>query len=451
MDDNTHAVFSKRNYYLGIVNGALFFLMLRLIDSQMVLALFIDRLTGSAALLGLITSLMNVGWLWPQIFLARILDPVPRKKPYYVLSAVTRMIVFGAAFLSIYFLAEDHAMTLFVVLTILLFAFSSCGAIGIIPFMDIVSKSVPAWKRGSFFGYRRIWGGVLGFGGGLLVRYVLREDSGWAFPNNYLLLFGLAFILLVVSTGLFCLSEEFEQPVQRRRISFRMQMHRGWQILRYDTNFQRLLICRALLSFGWMAFPFYALYAVKKLGVAKEMVGTFMIASVVAGTFSNFVWQRLSDKRGNRLVLRWTSGAALSAPLVALLVGHLPSSYANVEFMGLPAKVAFYFLTFIGLGLGMDGLMIGGVNYLLDIAPEKRRPTYIGFMYTFSAPLMLVPAAAGHLVEVISFEFVFALSFLFSMAAVGWTWFMREPREDVRLRHGKDRPVCAAAAPVTTK
>jgi len=263
---------------------------------------------------------------------------------------------------------------------------------------------------------------------------VMRADSGWEYPYNYLLLFGLAFGLLIVSTGVFCFSEEYVRPVQRRRISFGKQMRRGWRILRYDVDFQRLLIARGLLSFGMMAFPFYALYAIKELGAPKDMVGTFLMVSVLAGTFSNFIWQRLSDRRGNRLVLRWTSASVLSAPLVALLAGRLPSRFADVEVLGFPAPIAFYFLAFLGLGLGMDGLMIGGVNYLLDIAPEKRRPTYIGFMYTFASPLMLVPVAAGYLVERVSFEFVFAASLLFGIAAVGWTWFMREPRRERRGR-----------------
>tara|TARA_B100000700_G_scaffold279377_1_gene328252 strand:- start:108 stop:317 length:210 start_codon:yes stop_codon:yes gene_type:complete len=63
--------------------------------------------------------------------------------------------------------------------------------------------------------------------------------------------------------------------------------------------------------------------------------------------------------------------------------------------------------------------------YLLDIAPEDRRPTYTSFMNAAMLPQGLLPVLGGWLVALISYQNIFMVSLAFVLVAV---WMARKLR-----------------------
>ena len=57
----------KRNFALGVVNGALVNVGMAFLDPFTVLPVFIAKLGGSAALIGFVSALHGVGWFLPQL------------------------------------------------------------------------------------------------------------------------------------------------------------------------------------------------------------------------------------------------------------------------------------------------------------------------------------------------------------------------------------------------
>ena len=80
----------RRNYALGVINGALYTLAESLIDSALVLTWFLSRLSAPNVLIGLVVPLRDAGWFLPQLFVARHQARQPYKLPTYSVAALVR-------------------------------------------------------------------------------------------------------------------------------------------------------------------------------------------------------------------------------------------------------------------------------------------------------------------------------------------------------------------------
>lgn len=69
----------RRNFVAFLADGVLFTVAMGLISSTTVLPEYVRRLTDSDILIGLTSSMFEVGWLLPQLFMARYLVQVARK------------------------------------------------------------------------------------------------------------------------------------------------------------------------------------------------------------------------------------------------------------------------------------------------------------------------------------------------------------------------------------
>jgi len=106
------------------------------------------------------------------------------------------------------------------------------------------------------------------------------------------------------------------------------------------------------------------------------------------------VWGRVSDRRGNRSLLLTTAALIALAPLLMLIGPALVDALG----LGATALTIALGLVFLLVGSAADGSAMAGMTYLLEIAPEDERPTYIGLANTILGAGALLPIAGGWLV-----------------------------------------------------
>lgn len=432
--------FVRKTYLLGIINGSLIIGAMPLLNVGMVFSVFVKRLaesasvTGVASVVGLAAAIYQVGYFWPQVFISNLVEPRARKKPFYVFSAALRILAFGGVIAALFLVDPARPGLLLCFVVGLLFLFSSGIGFGLIPFMDIISKAIPPNRRGRFMGARRFWGGLLGLGGGLLARYVLDEQrSGLAFPANYRLLFCLAYLLIVIGACTFLFAEEPIRPVQSRRISMRQQFLRGWRSLARDRNFRRFAIARVLMASSTIAAPFYAIYWIEVLQETDSLVGILVAIGVVSAMISNVVWSRVADAKGNKLLLVIGFGCALLLPLGSLLISLLPDlTLLSTGSYRLGLHVAACYTLFALAGFARDAAIIAQSNYVLEIAPERRRPTFMAVSYTLIMPCLFLPCLGGLLADRVAggMQIIFALAVLAIGSALFTALGLKEPRDE---------------------
>lgn len=405
----------KRNYFFGIVNGIIFNIAFTFMSGSTILPAFLSRLTTSSFLIGTAASLEEIGWLLPQHFVAGFIQSKKKKKPVYTVTAFFRTFIFGLLALSIFLLADKPSLLLVVFLS-LFCLFAVFGGIAGVAFLDIVGKTIPANRRGSFFGWRVSVGGALSFLASItVIRMVLR---GSPFPYNYGILFSINLFIIAAALTAFCLVKEPPSPVIEEKSSFIGHLRRGWDILRQDINYRRFLTYRWLAGSFYMGFPFYVIYAIQYFGVSESTIGIFLAVQMLGVVISNLLWGWLSNNAGTRIVLRLIAAMTILPPSIVLcsMITHLP--------------IYVYGLIFFFLGAFYSGIRTGYHSFLLAIAPETERPTYVGMMNTFIAPTLLFSGVGGLILDVTSFPTLYGIVLLLGILTLFASLHLREPQPE---------------------
>ncbi len=388
----------KRNFILGVLNGILFFFSASFISSSTILPVFISKFSSSSFILGLIAAIEATGWQLPQAFIAKFLEDKTYKKFMYVIPSYIRFTA-----ILIIALTTFRALNIRYYLPLFLILYSIYllgGGVAGISFMDIVSRVIPVNRRGSFWGMRMGFGGILALIGGYVAKIILGK---FAFPENYALLFLIATVSIFIAITLFSSVKEPPEVKIKKQRSYRSFFGEGIKIFGRDGNFRALFVVRALFAIYFMSIPFYIIYIKKNLNLNDASVGYFIMAQMFGYIVSNLLWSRLSNKDKNDLVLRIASVSLFLTPVLTI--------------MGIKLHLSYFFLLipFIFLGAGITGINTGYLNSLLKIAPEENRQLYLGIFNTMLVPFLISPPLAGYVIKLISYTGLFVIAASFSV------------------------------------
>ena len=415
----------KRSFALGVFNGAAFRLAEALIDPPLVLTWFVSQLTSSNLLAGLVAPLGNAGWFLPQIFVSARIQRMERKMPSYTLAAVIRTIVWILLAAAVW-IADDPRVLLVSFFVLYTIARLTSGLAGL-TFFDIVAKTIPAQRRGSFFSWRQLFGGLLGLGGGWIVKTVLNHPA-LPFPDGHALLFALYCVVMVPGLVSFIIIREPPRSATNVPVTTGEQLRRAGQLLRENKVYRRHLSTRTALILAGVVLPFYGIYAKDMLGAPEGMVGVYVTTRIAAQMLFNLPWGRLSDRYGNRLVMRLLSLGSGATVLLALAL------VASVEFLHLQGTWLPYLAVplFFVDGAIRPAQILSGSNFLLELVPEDERPLYLGLSNTLMGIVVLISGMSGLVVDIFGFTTLFAVSLALYLLAYALATGLPEPRETRR-------------------
>jgi MFS family permease len=407
----------KWNFAMGLIHGAFFSGGRAFGDPDTILPVFLSNLTGSNILIGLSSALIGrlggISGVLPQLFVASKIETRVHKKPLLDIAITIRALCWGLLALSTYFFAVTHPKLALLLFFILLTVFTFMGGVAEIPFMDIFGKAIPPTLRGKFFGYRQLLGGIVAIGSAFIAKNILGNQA-LKFPNNFALLFLLAFIFISISyIGLGSVKEP-EEETHKNHLPFKSFLKKALLLFKQNSNYKYFLLTQIFLGSSGLAFPFYVLYARNVLEVNLQMVGFFLAAQMLGSSVSNFFWAYLSDSRGNKSVLQLTALIAVIIPLLAVII---PASLSGC-----------FILIFLFIGIFSAGYGIGRTNFLLDIAPTKDRPTYISLNGTLTFPIAIYPLLGGILLQKVSHISLFMITILGILGGIYCVLHLKEPR-----------------------
>jgi len=363
----------RRNYTLGLLNGALFRFGDTLVDPSVVTAWFVGELTASPILLGLLMPIYKGGWFLLQLPTSHYIRRRSYHMPTYIAAATVRVLSWFALAVAVLLLAGRDAELLIWIFFLFWTLASLASGVGGVPLLSIIARTIPASRLGHFFGLRNLFGGLLGILASLVVARILSAQDLLPFPANYSLIFGLAALSFAITFTAFALIREPEEPIpEGSDLPFHRYLAQSTGALFQDRPFALYILARCLLITVDLAVPFYTAYAQKSLLAPVSFAGIYLTATMVASVGSNILWGRVSRRKGNKRVLIIASAMGLAAPLGALLISSAS---------GLASPLALHYvftLVFILAGAARVGVWIGGNSYLLEYAPEAQRPRYIG-------------------------------------------------------------------------
>lgn len=413
----------RRNYICGLLNGAFFGFVDSVASPYLVLSLFVNTLGGSNFLVGLLPAINNGGWFLPQFLISHRLQQLPRKKVVYDIAAMIRVVCWIVLVVSTFLIGNTNATLLLVLFFIPYTLYSLAAGFAGAPFMDIVAKTIPVNRRGTFFGQRDLTGAMMAIGGSYIVSYFLNPELALAFPLNFAYLLLITGIAVILGLGSFSFVAEPVEATPAQGLTFRDQLHSARVIFLRNQIYRRFLLTRVAIAIADIATPFYAIYATRVLNIPLEIIGVYIAATTGASLFTNPLLSRLSDQRGHRIVLLIAATGMVAMPVLAMLFGLVPAGPA----LGLP-----FGLVFVITGITRTAGNIAYPSYLLEIAPAGERPLYIGFTNSILGVATFLPVVGGILLDLAGFRVILLLALV--VAGIAWSLAkgMVEPRQLVK-------------------
>ncbi|MEZ4863538.1 MAG: MFS transporter [Caldilineaceae bacterium] len=376
--ETTAARNARWNFTVNLWDIIFIMLGVSFVSRETVMPALINHLTDSKLAIGLIPAIYALGVNLPQLLVASFSERLRYKKPFVMLlgGAGERggYLLIG---LSVWFFAAS-APNLTLVLFLIFLAYGAfCMGAATPAWFDMIAKVIPTQRRGLWSGIGHGTGALLAVAGAYFVGYIL---DGFAYPNNFALLFLVAFVIMMVSFGGLALTREPPSTTVKERVTIGIYFRALPHLLHRDHNYARFLISRTVAVLGTMASGFYMVYGIDRFGVEGATIGWLTAVLVASQALMGVIWGLVADRWGHKVVL---AGGA-----VALMAAALAAWSASAP--------GWLTLVFLLLGVGIAAELTSALNIILEFSAPADRPTYIGLTNTLLAPtLALAPLVGG--------------------------------------------------------
>jgi MFS family permease len=387
----------KRNIFFNLIDGATFGFGLGFASFTTILPLFVSNMTNSALLIGLIPAIHNVGWQLPQLFTAKPLSKMERYKPWVMVMTINERLPF-LGFAIIAFFLPQLGTKLALILTFLLLVWQGLGAgLAANGWQNMVGKVIPPDGLATFLGAQTALSNLLGGISATLAGIALAKIKD---TYNYSVVFFAAFICFVLSWIFLNQTKEPNRLIAQAYGNSTPLKQNILKILKQDKEFTKFVLSRFLSQFGMMAFSFYTIYSVKKLGMSDITVGVMTSVLFITQTVCNPVLGWLADKWSRKWILVLGCFCNILSVILAVLI----------------TKAIWFFIPIILCGIANTAYWTIGMTIGLEFGTVDEKPTYVGLSNTLVAPAtILAPLFGGLLADLFSYSVTFYVAIFFSV------------------------------------
>jgi MFS family permease len=401
----THEPIYRRNFPFFLVDSILFSLAMGIMGPTTVIPDFVRHLTSSDVLIGLSSSIFDVGWTLPQLFVARHIVRYERKKWWFVGPNIpVRLVMLTFAAVTVLLGKERPGAILLAFLVCYGLAALGDGLVGV-PWSVLVGTSLDDRWRARMLGLSSAVVGVIMLAVSPLIG-ILLSSAGPPFPDNYALIFGAAGLLFALSIlpGLFVHELPGGKAVEKTPPVNEFLPDLG-RVLRRDVPFRSMLTARMLTSLFAMAGPFYIGFATVQLGVSSAVAVPVLLAMQTIGSLVGALIYTWIGARSSVTYIRLALATAALLPVSALLasvVGPLPLYFG-----------------FLVSGLTVGNLFLSYQNWVITYATPDQRAVYTGLFNTVTAVVSLsAPLIGGVIAQQAGYEALFVVALMMVLAAL---------------------------------
>lgn len=403
----------RRNFAGHFIHGMLGLTGFRLMYAPTLIPSYILLLTGSAAMVGLGQSLLQLGAILSPIVGASRIEHRARVLPYAIrVGTLMRLQILGLA-LAGWFLSGPLLTGITLALFFLLGIFTGTQRVA---FQMLMAKVIPIARRGRLQGYRNLAGGAIAAalsywaGAFLIERNVL--------GNGYATTFFVTFVLTSMGLAVLRVMMVEPDPVEVRAATGLRQRLRDLPALLSDRDYRWFIIAQALSIAGRVAAPFYVLVAAERMGMDGRTIGLLSFAFLGADTLSNLVWGNMGDRLGFRAtflasVMLWIGG-------ITLLLGA-GETWAIVA-------------SFCALGAASSGYQMSSTTMVLEFGAREDTTMRLALSTTVEGAIAAAgPLIGGVVVETLGARTLMGVALGFLVAALLVLLLrVREPRRRSR-------------------
>lgn len=402
------AGYQRRNFLFLMLDGATFAFAISLLSETTIIPAFVQQLSGSSVLVGLVAATFAVGRYLPQLVGAHLVRGRSRRKPLLLAIVVAERVgilaIAGTA--QLIGLADNG-----VVIALFFVAFCgyaiTTGLIGPV-YGDFVAKALTK-GRGWFYGSVQLLGGLLGFSAAMFAEHLIKTNS---FPLGIQLCFWISFGLSFLSIFFLIGLKEEPYPHVESRPALWATIAEIPQLLTGDRSYGRFILARAFLAMSTLGVGFVVVDGIDRvlqISDAALLAAVFILSQAVLG----FAFGLVGNYFG------WKKVVILGG--VLLVYGMFGAVFADA----MPAYIAI----FAALGGANAVTVIGDPNMSIELAPTDKTSLYLGTTSTLLAPFFILgPLVAGVLAEPVGYPVLFISAGILAVVGIILALRVHEPR-----------------------
>ncbi len=389
-----------RNFFAYLAANVLTKIADELSSARLILPWLLGAVGAPAAFVGFLVPIREAGVLIPQLAVAAYIRRLPRRKVVWLLGALLSAAALALMALGIVTLEGAAAgWSVLAMVTLFSLARGLCS----VSAKDVLGKTVSKTRRGALMGYSAAIAGVMTLAIGGFIEFYGQRDLGVDF---FMVMLLLAAGIWLVAIALFNAIREAPGATEGGGNAFTVALQ-SLSILKTDREFRHFVVARTLLLSAALAPPFYVLLAQQR-GAGLAGLGLLVIASGLAASISSPIWGRMGDRSSRRVMVVASAFAGATGILTWAL------DLAGLALMQQPWTYAFLFLL---IAVFHGGVRLGRKVYLVDMANQDTRSTYVAVSNTVIGVAMLGGGLIGVLADLVSVSAVIALLGLLSFAA----------------------------------
>jgi MFS family permease len=400
---------NPNNNYKNVIHAFFLSLAITIAEPSTILPLMVHHFSDSAIIVGLFVSLLRGGAIAVQLYAAFHAQVYKKVLPYLRKVFLFRFASWFLIGFSIYIFGDTNKSLTLLFIGIGLFFFSFSAGFGAIYFKELQAKLFSKKYRGKTMANRQIAGSFASIISGGITGYVL---SAYEAPMNYAYLFMLSSFLMLIGFSVFAMVEEPEkQNIAVKEKSFKLFMKNSIEILKNDNRLKQQIVVIFLGYSYFLAMPFVILNANKTFTLTGWMLGGFIAVQMIGSIFgSTFFWRKIHDYE-----------KMLSLSFIFAITSFIVALFAY--------DIYTYALVFLFFGISIDGFSIAGMNLVIEIAPEEKRPTYTALQTTLTSFGLFFPILGGILLKFVSsYNFIYILTII--LLTIGYVLSRRFEKRD---------------------
>ena len=380
------------NNYKNIAHAFFLSLAITIAEPSTVLPLIIEHFSDSAVIVGIFVSLLRGGAILTQLYAAFHAQSYKKVLPYLKKVFFFRWLSWFGIGLSIFFIGDTNKTLTLTLIGVGLFGFSLSAGFGAIYFKELQAKLFSKAYRGKTMANRQVAGSIASIISGGVAGYVL---SHFHAPLNYAYLFIVSSFIMGI--GFFIFSSISDEPskenVQEKEKNFGLFIKNAFAILKDDKRLQQQTLAIFLSFACYLSIPFVILEAKSSVTLTGWVLGGFIMVQMLGSILgSSLLWRQISNYE-----------RMLSLSFTFMIVAFGVALFANNSYI--------YALVFFLYGVALDGFGNSGMNLIIEIAPEEKRPIYTAVQTNLSSFGLFFPILGGLLLKGFgSYELIYLLT-----------------------------------------
>ena len=380
-----------KNNIKNVIHAFFLSLAITIAEPSTILPLMVHHFSESMVVVGLFASLLRGGAITVQLYAAFHAQAYKRVLPYLKKVFFFRWLSWFGIGLSIYFIGDSNKTLTLVLIGTGLFFFSFTAGFGAIYFKELQAKLFSKSYRGKTMANRQVAGSIASIVSGGVAGYVLNHYEA---PMNYAYLFMVSSLFMVIGFATFVtIDEPMKENILQKEQHFGLFMKRAVQTLYEDKRLQWQIFTIFLSYSYFLSMPFVILQANSLFTLTGWMLGGFITVQMLGSIIgSSLLWRKIDDYE-----------KMLSLGFILMIMAFIVALFATNAYG--------YAVVFLLFGMALDGFNIAGMNLVIEIAPEEKRPLYTALQTNLVSLGLFFPVVGGMLLkEVGSYDLLYLIS-----------------------------------------